>query len=374
MNADIIILGAGMAGASLAAMVADERRVLIIEVEDQPGRHATGRSAAMFAETYGNATIRALTRASRQFLLSPPPGFCETPLLSPRSALFVSDEGRLALLDREEASASNVYRRLSGAGARSIVPILKEGWCAAALFDESGYDIDVAALLQGFLRAAKKQGATLILGARETDIHRLAGEWRVTTAAGAFSAPTLVNAAGAWGDLVARSAGAAPVGLQPKRRSAFLTPAPDGEDVRRWPLVIDIGEEFYFKPDAGQLLISPANEDLEVPCDAAPDDLDIAIAVDRFENATSARVKTIRHRWAGLRTFAADRSPVIGFDPNTDGFFWLVGQGGYGIQTAPAAAMTAAAMILGRPLPDEVAREGVTGKDLAADRAGLNLK
>jgi D-arginine dehydrogenase len=371
---DVVILGAGIAGASLAAMLADERKVVIIELEDHPGRHATGRSAAMFAETYGNGTIRALTRASRQFLLSPPSGFAETPLLSPRPALFVCDAARADRLDREEASAPDVYRRVSGEEARAIVPILRSDWCAAGLLDGSGFDIDVAALLQGFLKAAKRDGAALALGARETRFARHCAEWVIATAQGDFAAPVLVNATGAWGDETARAAGVAPVGLQPKRRTAMTFAAPEGLDIRAWPLVIDIDEEFYFKPDAGRILLSPANEDPEAPCDAAPVDLDIAIAVDRFERATIHSVRRIDHRWAGLRTFAADRSPVIGFDPNAEGFFWLVGQGGYGIQTAPAAARAAASMILGRPLPVDIAREGVTAKDLAPDRAGLRLR
>ncbi|NWG91567.1 MAG: FAD-binding oxidoreductase, partial [Parvularculaceae bacterium] len=350
---DVVILGAGIAGASLAASLAGDRDVVIIEIEDHPGRHATGRSAAMFAETYGNRTIRALTRASRRFLLAPPSGFAGSALLSPRAALFVCDAARLDSLDREEASAPDVYRRVSGEEARAIVPIMRPDWCAAGLLDSSGFDIDVAALLQGFLKAAKREGASVALGARETRIARRAGEWVVSTALGDFAAPILVNATGAWGDETARAAGVAPVGLAPKRRTAMTLAAPEGMDIRAWPLVIDVEEEFYFKPDAGQILLSPANEDPEAPCDAAPDDLDIAIAVDRFERATTHSVSRINHRWAGLRTFAADRSPVIGFDPNTEDFFWLVGQGGYGIQTAPAAARAAASMILGRPLPDD---------------------
>jgi len=371
---DVVILGAGIAGASLAASLAGDRAVIIVEIEDRPGRHATGRSAAMFAETYGNRTIRALTRASRRFLLSPPLGFVETPLLSPRAALFVCDAARLDSLNREEASAPDVYRRVSGEEARAIVPIMRPDWCAAGLLDSAGFDIDVAALMQGFLKAARREGASVALGARETRIARRAGEWVVSTALGDFAAPILVNATGAWGDETACAAGVAPVGLAPKRRTAMTLAAPEGMDIRSWPLVIDVEEEFYFKPDAGQILLSPANEDPEAPCDAAPDDLDIAIAVDRFERATTHSVRRIKHRWAGLRTFSADRSPVIGFDPNTEGFFWLVGQGGYGIQTAPAAARAAASMILGRPLPDDIAREGVSAKDLAADRAGLRLK
>ena len=343
-RADVLILGAGMAGASLAAELCHARDVVLLEVEEQPGRHATGRSAAMFFESYGNATVRALTRASRAFLEHPPEGFADVPLLMPRGCLIVADADRAgdldAMLSGPDAAAS--LRRVGMPEALARVPILRREWLAGALSDDSGRDMDVAALHQGYLRMARRGGSRILLGAGEVSIERHGSVWHVRSKAGVVEAPLLVNATGAWADDVGRRAGAHTIGLQPMRRSVALLPAPAEHDIHGWPLVVDVGEEFYFKPDAGQLLLSPANEDPMDPCDAAPDELDIAIAVDRFERATTMQVRRLGHRWAGLRSFVADRTPVVGFDPQAEGFFWLAGQGGYGIQMAPALARTAA--------------------------------
>jgi D-arginine dehydrogenase len=231
--------------------------------------------------------------------------------------------------------------------------------------------MEVAAILQGYLRLARRAGTQLVLGAKEGVLGRSGGSWKVSSSAGEFSAPILVNATGAWADSVARRAGAAPVGLQPKRRTAMTIAAPAAHDSRHWPMVVDVDETVYFKPDAGQLLLSPANEDPMEPCDAAPEELDVAMAVDRFETLTTERVKRINHRWAGLRSFVADRSPVAGYDPQAEGFFWLAGQGGYGIQMAPALARTAAALLMGQPLPADVVAQGVGVEDLSPGRPTL---
>ena len=380
---DVIVLGAGMAGASLAAELAPHRSVLLLEVEDHPGRHATGRSAAMFFESYGNATVRALTRASRAFLERPPAGFADAPLMSPRAALFVADAEGLPRLDAMLVApgAAASLRRLDPAAARARVPILRPEWLAGAALDDTGCDMDVAAIHQGFLRTARRSGAQIVCGAGETAITRKAGRWTVDCRAGSreggFSAPVLVNATGAWADAVARQAGVAPVGLQPMRRTALTLPAPAGHDaqsIRHWPLTIDIDETVYFKPDAGRLLLSPANEDPMPPCDVLPEELDVAVAVDRFEALTTAKVTRIDSRWAGLRSFVADRSPVAGFDVDGEGFFWLAGQGGYGIQMAPALARAAAALLLGHPLPDDIAALGVTADALSPARAALRSR
>jgi D-arginine dehydrogenase len=378
---DIIVLGAGMAGASLAAELgaalgkgADgPRRVLLLELEDQPGRHATGRSAAMFFESYGNPTVRALTRASRAFLEQPPAGFADGALMTPRAAMIVADAEGLGRLEALHGSVQGTpgARLIDGAAARQRVPILRAERVAAALLDESGCDMDVAAIHQGFLRQARRAGVQLLTGAGEMAIRREGGAWQLQCRAGAFSAPLLVNATGAWADQVAAQAGATPVGLQPMRRTALLIDAPRQGDCHGWPMVIDVDETVYFKPDAGQLLLSPANEDPMPPCDVVPEELDVAIAVDRFETLTTESVQRIRHRWAGLRSFVVDRSPVAGFDARAEGFFWLAGQGGYGIQMAPALARSAVALLLGRPLPDDVRREGVEAADLSPHRPGL---
>jgi D-arginine dehydrogenase len=379
---DTIILGAGMAGASLAAELAAAmaaepaaqgghcRRVLLLELEDQPGRHATGRSAAMFFERYGNPTVRALTRASRPFLAQPPAGFADVPLLTPRAAMVVAGAEGLARLDAtlEGAGAAATAHRIGAAEARRRVPILRADRVAGAVLDESGCDMDVAAIHQGYLRLARHAGVQLALGAGAPTLRREGQSWRVHSRVGDFSAPVLVNATGAWADSVARQAGAATLGLQPLRRTAMTIAAPAGMASRHWPMVIDVDETVYFKPDAGRLLLSPANEDPMEPCDVAPEELDIAIAVDRFESLTTERVQRIHHRWAGLRSFVADRSPVAGYDTRAEGFFWLAGQGGYGIQMAPALARAAAALVLGRPLPDDLLGQGVCASALSPAR------
>jgi D-arginine dehydrogenase len=369
-NADVIVLGAGMAGASVASELAPGRRVILLETEDQPGLHATGRSAAMFIETYGNATVRALTRASRDFFERPPAGFAAAPLLSPRGVLIVADAPRLLALAAmlETDPAPNGYRSLDAAQAREQCPLLSPDWVAGGLLDESGHDMDVAAIHLGYLKLGRHAGMQLVTGTGETRIERAGDAWQVRTRVGTFAAPVLVNATGAWADQVAQQAGVPPIGLQPLRRTAVLLPAPAGYAIARWPMVIDVEEEFYFKPDAGKLLLSPANEDPMAPCDAFPDDIDVAIAVDRFENATRTRVDRVGHSWAGLRSFVADRSPVAGYDMDAPGFFWLAGQGGYGIQMAPALARAAAALVAGEPLPADIKDQGVSEQALSPAR------
>lgn len=367
---DVMILGAGMAGSSLAAELGSRNSVLLLEAEDQPGRHSTGRSAAMFLETYGNATIRALTRASRAFYDHPPAGFTDVALLSPRGCLFVADAAQLDLLEAilAEPDMRRTSRRIDVAEALRRVPILDPAWVAGAVLDESGFDIDVAALHQGYLRMAKRSGVRLVTGAGAALLERRGALWQVRSAAGDFEAPVVVDAAGAWADQVAAQAGVRPVGLQPLRRTAVMLPAPPGHDIRGWPLVVGAAEDFYFKPDAGQLLLSPANEDPMPPCDVAPEELDIAIAVDRFERATTVKVDRVGRRWAGLRSFVADRTPVVGFDDAAAGFFWLAGQGGYGIMTSPAMGRVAAALAQGKPLPADIAAHGIVPADLAPAR------
>ncbi len=370
---DLIILGAGMAGASLAAELAPHRKVLVLEMEDQPGRHSTGRSAAMFFESYGNPTVRALTRASRNFLENPPVGFADAALMTPRAAMIVANAEGLGRLEAmvNGADAATSMQQIPASEALKRVPILRPEGLAGAVLDESGCDMNVAMIHQGYLRVARRAGAQLLLGTAEVQLERKAGQWWVRGRAGEFSAPVLVNATGAWADVVARQAGVPTVGLQPKRRTALTIAAPAGHDTRAWPMTIDVDESVYFKPDAGQMLLSPANEDPMEPCDVAPEELDIAIAVDRFETLTTETIKRINHRWAGLRSFVADKSPVTGFDPHAEGFFWLAGQGGYGIQMAPALARAAAALVMGRPLPADIAAQGLVLDDIAPDRLAL---
>jgi D-arginine dehydrogenase len=344
-------------------------------VEEQPGRHATGRSAAMFFESYGNATVRALTRASRAFLERPPAGFAQVRLMTPRAAMTVASLDSMARLEASLAApdAAPSTRRISAQAACERVPILRAEAVAGAVLDESGCDMDVAAIHQGYLRLARHAGVTQVWDAASVQLQRLGTGWQVQCRQGVFLAPVVVNAAGAWADQVAVQAGVAPLGLEPMRRTALLINAPAEPESRHWPMVIDVDETLYFKPDAGHLLLSPANEDPMPPCDVAPEEMDIALAVDRFERLTTHRVQRIHHRWAGLRSFVADRAPVAGYAPEADGFFWLAGQGGYGIQMAPALARAAAALVLERPLPDDIQHQGVSAAVLSPARAGLEI-
>ncbi len=352
---DFLVVGAGMAGVSCGYELAAHGSVIIVERESHPGFHTTGRSAALYSATYGNAVIRALSRASRGFFDNLPQGFSPTPILSPRGSVYSAHVDDLAALDRIENGAEGLLRRIDQAEILARVPIMKPEHAAAGLFEADACDIDVHALLSGYLRGLKARGGVLVADAEVKSANSSGGRWRVETSAGAFAAPVLINAAGAWADIVAGLAGVAPLGLAPLRRTVVLADAPPIDGFGRWPHLIDAEERFYFKPDAGRLLMTPADETPSPPCDAQPDELDVAIAIDRVETATTLSIRRVLHRWAGLRTFAPDRSLVIGFDAGADGFFWLAGQGGYGIQTAPATARLAAALASRSPLPDDLA-------------------
>jgi D-arginine dehydrogenase len=371
VDVDVAIVGAGIAGAALAAQLAPHARVLLLERESQPGMHATGRSAAMFMPGYGSPQGRALTRASRAFYAAPPPGFADAPILSPRGVLYVGwrgDEARLDALEAELRAGGTAVERLGPAATLARLPVLRPDGLAGALAEPEAMDLDVHSLLQGWLRMARAAGAlrwsdAALLGAtREPGPGRAggSGRWRIEVAgARRVRAELLVDAAGAWADEVAAAAGAPPIGVQPKRRSAFSFDAPPGIDPRRWPTTCAIDESWYFKPDAGQLLGSPANADPVPPHDVQPEEIDIATGIAGIEAATTLAIRRPRHTWAGLRTFAPDGEMLIGFDPACAGLFWLAGQGGWGIQSADAAARLAAALLLGTPLPDALRRDGV---------------
>ena len=373
---DFLVIGAGMAGAAAAAQLAPHGRVTLLEAEDQPGYHTTGRSAALFSEMYGNALIRGLTRASRDFLFAPPEGFAAAPLVTPRATLYVARADQLALLDafRATPDVAAATERLDADAARELVPLFAPDYLAGAVLEPGSADLDVHGLHQGWLRRLRAAGGLLQLAARVEALQQAAGRWTAHTRAGSFSAPVLVNAAGAWADEVAALAGLRPLGLRPLRRTALLIDVPDGLDARAWPAAIDIAEQFYFKPDAGLLLLSPADETESPPCVARPEELDVALAVDRFERATGRSVRRIGRQWAGLRVFAPDRSPVIGFDADAPGFFWLAGPGGYGIQTAPALGAVTAALACGQGLPGPIAAAGVSAEALSPMRTALQRR
>ena len=360
-----------MAGAAAAAHLAAERRVIVLEREAQPGYHSTGRSAALFTETYGNRAIRTLTGASRAFYENWADGFTEHPILTPRGALMFAMPGQEAALDAawDDLSALDPrVRRFDAAEARAMVPVLRPDQVIGAILEPDAMDIDVHELHQGYLRLLRRRGGRVVTDAEARALCRGGDTWSVTTTAGDFSAPVIVNAAGAWADVVAGLAGLPPIGLIPKRRTALTISPPAGLDTSAWPMTLDVGETFYFKPDAGRLLVSPADETPIEPCDVQPDELDVAIAIDRLMQATTIEVTRVERKWAGLRSFVADKTTVCGFDPLAEGFFWLAGQGGYGIQTAEGMARCAVSLIDGNGLPPAIIAKRVEAATLSPAR------
>jgi D-arginine dehydrogenase len=340
---DFAVIGAGMAGASIAAELAEHARVLLLEAEDAPGYHATGRSAAFWEECYGGPGVVPLTLPSGAYLR-------EHGFLSNRGALYIGQAGDRATMDAffaRFAGTGVTIERMDRAGLSRLVPHMREEWCDA-LWEPACADIDVAGLHQHYLAAARRGGVEQVCRARVSGVERREGVWRIATEAGGeYRAATIVNAAGAWADPVAQMAGAQPLGIEPLRRTlAQVRVAPQApEDL---PLVLDINGGFYFKPDNGRLWLSPHDEIPSLPCDAAPEEIDVAIAIDRFQRVTDWTIEAVERRWAGLRSFAPDRLPVYGPDPVVDGLFWFAGQGGFGIQTAPAAARLGAQLALGQ--------------------------
>jgi D-arginine dehydrogenase len=372
-HADIIVIGAGIAGASVAAHLAETHCVILTEGEERPGYHATGRSAALFTEIYGNSLIRALTRASRTFLFAPPPSFSESPLIRSRGCLYIATAGQMESLRKFAAlpDIAPATRPVSAADARKLCPVLREDYVSGALLEPDSTDIDVHALHHGYLRLFKSRQGRVLNNAPVHAFERAGEGWTVRAGTEVLSARIIVNAAGAWADEVAALAGIARIGLVPFRRTAVLIDPPPGMTVDSWPFVNDIDEQFYFKPEGGSLFLSPADETPAEPCDAQPDEWDVAMAVDRVQSATTLQINRLKARWAGLRTFATDRTPVVGFSQETEGFFWLAGQGGYGIQTAPALSRAAAALVLGLPLPTDLLRAGVRAEEMSPSRFSM---
>lgn len=349
MRADIIIIGAGMAGASIAAELAGAGSILLLEAESLPGYHSTGRSAAFWSETYGGPAVQPLTSASGAYLRDG--GF-----LVPRRALHLAGADGGAALDAmaQDFEGSGVaLAPVDRAGIAALVPGVRPGH-DRALLEPSCCDIDVAGLHAHYLARARKGGVRLFCDARVQDAARVDGMWVVQTAAGQFAAPVLINAAGAWASGIARMAGAQDIAITPYRRTVIQL-AIDPAAAADLPLVIDAEERFYFKPEAGgRLWLSPHDETPVPASDVAPEELDIAIAIDRLAQAVDWKILRRERAWAGLRSFAPDRAPVYGWDRRAPGFFWFAGQGGFGIQTAPAAAMIGAALVRRGDMPDAV--------------------
>jgi len=375
-HSDILIIGGGIAGMSSAYFLAKAgKSVTVLEREDQPGYHSTGRSAALYSETYGPKIIRKMSTASRDFFLNPPAGFTENPILTPRGIIMYAGPGEEAELDalisEGRANGAN-FTELTPDALKEIVPILNTDLIAKGAHEPDAMDIDVHALHWGFIRQFKAVGGNLVIKADVSAIAKAGDNWQVTLANGdVHSGAILVNAAGAWADDIATKAGVKPLGIVPKRRTAVMVDAPDGMDIHGLPMVAALDESLYFKEDAGRLLVSPADKTPTEPHDVQPEELDIAIAIDRLMTATSVVVRRPGESWAGLRSFFADGDPVSSFDPQDDSFYWLAGQGGYGIQTAPAMGEYAASLICGNGIPAHMEKLGVSEDALSASRPTL---
>jgi D-arginine dehydrogenase len=359
---DVCIVGGGMAGASVAFHLAPHARVALLEREPQLAYHSSGRSAALYAPNYCSELVRRLTLAGRSFLTTPPEGFATVPLLHDRGFLLIGKNSQFPARENYETEALAAglgTQRLTTRAARALVPILREESCDWALLDPYAWDLDVDALLQGFLRGARRHGATVHTSREAAQVARDGAGWRISGPDYALRADLLVNATGAWADEFAIRAGVTPLSLVPHRRTAFIFDPPADTSISRWPMVTEAEGQFYFKPDAGRLLGSLAEEVPSPPMDALPEDLDVAVAVDRIEQAILYPVTRVIRSWTGLRVFAPDREPVSGFDPSAPGFYWHAALGGYGIQTAPALGAFAAATLLGRKCPPPLTECGV---------------
>jgi D-arginine dehydrogenase len=374
---DFVVVGGGIAGASAAYELQTHGRVVLLEREPLPGHHTTGRSAAFLVQSYGNRVVRALTQAGRRFFEQPPDDFAPHPVVHPCPVLWVGREDQRrsleAALEAGKESGADLHP-IDAAGARALCPALREEYVAGGVVEPSAMSIDVAGLLDGFLRGLRARGGQIITRAEVTRVGRTTDGWAITAGDRTVHAAVVVNAAGAWCDEVGRLAGASPIGLKPLRRTIITFDPPSGTDIRSWPCVIDADEGFYFKPSGAQILVSPCDETPSPPCDVIPEDYDVALAADHIERATTIDVKHIRRRWAGLRSFVEDRSPVIGMDPEQPGFFWLAGQGGFGIMTSPAASRATASLIVGGSLPSNLEALGLTPEQLSPARAGVTRR
>jgi D-arginine dehydrogenase len=354
-NADVVVIGGGIAGLSVAARLAAHARVVVLEGESAPGYHASGRSVAFAHYGLGNEPVRTLTALSMGELAA---------LGSVHPALHIASAEDSAALDALEA----VHReygcdciRVGPEEARALLPILKPEACAAALVDHGSLKLDTHAMLQACVAEIRAGGGALVTGARVSAIMREGDGWRVETSAGGFAAPFLVNAAGAWADVIAQMAGVRPIGIEPRRRTVISMPAPEGADVSAWPFTKTVADGFYLLPEGrSQILASSMDQTPSDPCDAAPEELDVAIAADRVEQATTLPIRRISHSWAGLRSFAPDELPVIGEAADAPGFIWVAGQGGAGFQTSPALSRIVAAAVLGLPFPEDAAAAGLS--------------
>ncbi len=372
---DFLVVGAGIAGASAAYWLAPHGRLVVLERESQPGYHSTGRSAALFMESYGTPQVRALTMASRDFLSSPPPGFSGHPLMRPRGAMMVAAPGQEAMLDEHWEvlrPMTRAARRLTTRQALEYTPVLRPQQVVGAIHESDPMDMDVHAIHQGYLRGMRQRGGVLACDAGVTAMTFSGSAWHVQAGGVTYETPVVLNAAGAWADALAQLAGVPPIGLQPKRRSAFIFAPPEGVAAASWPMTFGATEDWYIKPDAGMILGSPANADPVEPHDVQAEEMDIALAIDRIQAMTTLNIRRPTRIWAGLRSFVPDGDLVGGFDPAAPGFFWVAAQGGYGIQTSAAMGEACAALARGDRLPPRIAAFGLSAQALGPDRLRLS--
>ncbi len=370
---DVIVVGAGIIGASAAHCASRHFATALLEQEPAPGYHSSGRSAAVLLPPYGGPLARALTAASRPFLAHPPNGFHDSALIKPRGAILIARPGHTQLLERWRMGTNmqvDAGQSLSSTEAVDRVPILRRERIAAAVYMPEVADIDASNLLHGFLRAFRANDGDLFLNSGACDIRRSSAGWVVDTGNETLRSKILINAAGAWADSLAQRAGVAPLGLVPTRRTMCLIRGPETLDFSKWPMVADAGEEFYFKPDAGRLALSPADRTVAPAEDCLPEDLDVAIGIDRFETATSMAVRRVEHKWAGLRTFSPDEEPVVGFDPDVPSFLWMAGFGGFGIQASVGAGLCCEALLREQKLSSDLLSVGVDLERLSPRRFG----
>ena len=374
-ESDFLVIGGGIAGLSVAYELSAGAKVAVLESESAIGYHSTGRSAAVMSENYGPSLWRRLVTASRAFLERPPAGFARSPLLAGRGALFLAlEHERFALEEQADELRSRgiVVAVMPPADARSLCPVIRHEKFALALHEPDCRDIDTNELMSGYARGLRARGGILVTDARVTDLDKRGGHWEATTPRGHFRAPTVVNAAGAWVCEIAEMAGLAERNVTPFRRTAVTFDPPVASDVSPWPMTFDVGETFYFKPEAGRLMVSPVDREPSAPCDAQADELEVAMAVDRIHTFTTMQVKTIKHKWGGLRTFAPDHAPVIGADPADESFVWLAGQGGNGVMAGPAAGRLAASIAAGEAMPDDVRDLGIDLDDVSPARESVS--
>lgn len=371
-TADFIIIGGGIAGASVAYELSLEGKVVILEMETAPGYHSTGRSAAVMSENYGPALWSRLVTATRGFYENPPVGFTDVPLVTPRGALFLARDGEQDLLSKqadELLGRGATIELTSAEEALRFCPVVKSSEFVSALYEPDCMDVDTNALLIGYLKAVKARGGKLATNAKAEALERRGGIWSVQTRNGSFEAPVVVNAAGGWVQEISTLAGLSYRNVVPFRRTAVVFDPPAGSDISAWPMTFDVAETFYFKPEAGRIMVSPVDMALCEPCDAQADELEVAIAIDRIHRFTTMDVRNVKHKWGGLRTFAPDHEPVIGPDPEEPSFIWLAGQGGNGVMGGAAAARLAAAFATNCSIPADIAALGITAGNVSPGRS-----